>query len=331
MGRVGDHKDGKELPDFARWTSLWASIVLAQEYLPYYDWILICDSDYYILDYSRPLESFIEAFEKSGEDIHLFVPRDSPNKNDFAFSTFAMLVRNTPLMSTFMAEWIAHRYTCEASMFWGEQPHVFSAMVRTIRRFHSIPASPETDCVRYCPSGAAVPRPSSQTGAHGSLRGIQLNITRCMNKVFNELELNVGHYDTKLEGPIVWSWGPSHVKFPERDVGLGLQLGYGIDTNIYAINNTFAAHVKPVLPDALADAMATAKQTGSPLKANFLAWKLVQERMQARALEEGNRCWVRFAEMDDKAIVKLAENSETLTRAWFEQKVSNNRKVQRES
>jgi len=153
-----------------------------------------------------------------------------------------------------------------------------------------------------------------------------------MNKVLNELELNVGHYDSKLKGPIVWSWAPwrPHIKFRERNVGLGLQLGYSISTNIYAINNTFAAHVKPVLPDVLADAVATSKRTGRKLSDNHLGWVLVKKIMEARALKEGNQCWVRFAEMDDKAVVKLAENSETLTRAWLEKKVSNIRRAQLE-
>jgi hypothetical protein len=153
-----------------------------------------------------------------------------------------------------------------------------------------------------------------------------------MNKVLNELELNVGHYDSKLKGPIVWSWAPwrPHIKFRERNVGLGLQLGNLFYLNILSLNYTFAAHAMPVLPDVLAGAVATSKRTGRKLSDNHLGWVLVKNIMEARALKEGNQCWVRFAEMDDKAVVKLAQNSETLTRAWLEQKASNIRRAQLE-
>mmetsp|Transcript_17182 Transcript_17182/g.37357 ORF Transcript_17182/g.37357 Transcript_17182/m.37357 type:complete len:460 (-) Transcript_17182:52-1431(-) len=331
LGRTPPEK-GAALSEQDKWRSSWAKIVLAQQHLPYYDWILICDGDFFILNYSRPLESFIEEFERSEEDIHVFVPRDFPFENYFSFSMWAMLVRNTPLMNEMMSEWISSRFTCEEAMWWAEQPHCYVALARAIRRFHDLPTSPDTDCARYCPAGVSGRLPEPRLGSTGSLRGLQLNISRCLDAIGNELELPVGHYNTELKGPAVWSWGPSHHKFPERDVGLGVNLLFSISTNLYAIRHAFGVHAKPQAQEDMAETVAQLQeleldQRYEPVsKLQQQAWYLIKERWKSQAQQD--TCLTRFANMDDDALLEEVERSETLSREWFAERVRRTRQEQ---
>merc|ERR1712205_71696 len=130
-----------------------------------------------------------------------------------------------------MTEWITSRFTCEESAFWAEQPHVFVAIARALRKYHKVPSTPDVDCARYLVAGVSGSLPKPRVAnAGGSLRELQLNITRCLDAVGRGLNLSVGHYNTKLKAPVAWSWGPSHHKFPNRDIGLGLNLLFQSDT-----------------------------------------------------------------------------------------------------
>ena len=205
-------------------------------------------------------------------------------------------------------------------MWWAEQPHLFVALARAIRKFHNVPMSPFTDCARYCPAGVSGRLPAPRLGPKGSLRGMQLNISRCLDAIGRHLQLRVGHYNTELKGPAVWSWGPSHLKFPERDVGLGVNLLYSISSNLYAIRHAFGAHAKPQRQEVMAETAARLQnidpgqryQRATNVSLPLQAWHLVKERWKVQAQKDS--CLTRFSNMDDEALVQLVERSETLSR-----------------
>jgi len=133
--------------------------------------------------------------------------------------------------------------------------------------------------------------------------------------------MRVGHFGSALKGPVAWSWGPSHLKFPHRDVGLGLQLCYNTDTNIPFIKKSFAGHVKPIPPERY-DRMAMSSNRQE--RDDWTAWTATMEVWEAQK----DPCLARYNKVADDAMLKEAEQSETLSREWFQQKLLNTRKYQ---
>lgn len=128
----------------------WERVAHLQAALPNYDWVLYGDLDYIIKDMSRPIESFIREFELYGKnDIHVLVPRDD-NKNDgiFTFSSFSILIKNSPFGRRLVENWRAFGMglcpngnfedkSKEQKYFWGhcDQVGLWYALMKTHNDF----------------------------------------------------------------------------------------------------------------------------------------------------------------------------------------------------
>lgn len=87
----------------------WERVAHLQAALPKYDWVLYGDIDYIIKDMSRPIESFIREFDLYGKnDVNVLVPvDDNENDHQFAFSNFAILIKNSPFGRKLLENWRA--------------------------------------------------------------------------------------------------------------------------------------------------------------------------------------------------------------------------------
>ena len=84
----------------------WERIVHLEAALPKYDWILYGDIDYIIQDMTRPIESFLKEFDLYGkEDVHVVLPSDRQNDLPDVFSTYALLIRNSPFGFKLLENW----------------------------------------------------------------------------------------------------------------------------------------------------------------------------------------------------------------------------------
>ena len=99
--------------DIDRWWlkfGCWERVAHLQAALPSYEWVLYGDIDYIIKDFSRPIESFIREFDLYGKnDVHVLVPADHNDnvKGIYAFSSFAVLVKNSPFGRKLLENWRA--------------------------------------------------------------------------------------------------------------------------------------------------------------------------------------------------------------------------------
>ena len=87
----------------------WERVAHLQAALPRYDWVLYGDIDYIIKDMTRPIESFVHEFELYGKDeVHVLVPSDNDdNDRVTAFSSFAVLIKNSPFGRKLVENWRA--------------------------------------------------------------------------------------------------------------------------------------------------------------------------------------------------------------------------------
>mmetsp|Transcript_32354 Transcript_32354/g.62193 ORF Transcript_32354/g.62193 Transcript_32354/m.62193 type:complete len:408 (-) Transcript_32354:410-1633(-) len=263
---------------------VWARLAMASKWLPFMDWLLITDSDYFVVDMSRPLQSFVQEFEHVGADIHMLVPRDVPFQNDYAFSSFAILVRNTPLIQQLLSELLSLRLECPTALLWPEQQRLFIALARAIRRFHNLPVTIQDDCARQCRN----PRGNESINKAYHFEH-QRRLSRCLGSIAKSVGIPVGHTrDVPMVGPIAFSWGPAHVRHPNRDVGLGLNAVFGAYQNLPLVEKAFAVHVKP--PNVQLKAL----EKDSP---RMQVWDQVQHSVQQ------NQCVREYNNMSDNQIL----------------------------
>ena len=84
----------------------WERIAHLEAALPSYDWILYGDIDYIIEDMTKPIESFLEEFHLYGkEDVHVVLPADNQNDLPEVFSSYALLIRNSPFGFKLLENW----------------------------------------------------------------------------------------------------------------------------------------------------------------------------------------------------------------------------------
>jgi hypothetical protein len=75
--------------------------------LPNYDWVLWTDADYIFQQLNTPLDIFFAEWEAHGlRNVQVFLPHDI-NPNMFAFSSFAVLIRNSPFGHEVLRQWRA--------------------------------------------------------------------------------------------------------------------------------------------------------------------------------------------------------------------------------
>jgi hypothetical protein len=102
---------GAELTDSRHWLEYgcWHRVPQLQAALPNYDWILYGDIDYVIKDLTRPLESFLNELDLYGhKNVHIILPSDSDDRGQYAFSSYAIMVRNSPFGHRLLEHWMAY-------------------------------------------------------------------------------------------------------------------------------------------------------------------------------------------------------------------------------
>jgi hypothetical protein len=83
----------------------WERISHLQAALPNYDWVLYGDIDFLIMDLTKPIESFVKEFDLYGKDAHVLLPADNQEDAPNEFSSFALLIRNSPFGFKLLENW----------------------------------------------------------------------------------------------------------------------------------------------------------------------------------------------------------------------------------
>jgi galactosyl transferase GMA12/MNN10 family len=212
--------------------------------LPHYDWVLYADSDWIVQDMMYPLESLIYDSELNGQDVHVVLPWTAPDK--YTFSSYAVLVRNSPFGRRLIENWYAFSQgMCPKGNFqtepeyysWkvSDQPGLWYALARTHYEMHR---PNETEFVALCTEDGYLNTTESL--------GPQLN------KYFQALDTKLGVHGEQLranqvppEQPILWS-----LRQDETKSGLGLEMamgGYKLEDHPHA----FAMHWKGEFTDRM--------------------------------------------------------------------------------
>jgi len=125
----------------------WERISHLQAALPHYDWILYGDLDFIIKDITKPIESFLNEFTLYGKDAHVLLPADDNGDYIKAFSSFALLVRNSPFGMKLLENWKHFalgicpngNFESETTTYdWkhSDQPGLWYALMKTHMDFH---------------------------------------------------------------------------------------------------------------------------------------------------------------------------------------------------
>lgn len=217
------YKNNKELYwlKHPHWNKIPALKSLLEEGYPY---VLLSDVDFWVKDISVPLKTHMIESSLLGTDASIFLPRDSMESNSFAFSNFAMIIKNTNFSKTFVQKWediMLGKICPKGSVFkdrrsdpnrskitdnWADsdQPGMWIALVLTAEIFTGHKSSFKCDENGYFTPNAY----------H-------------INDYFKKLGYRVGNsaYDLKpnVKQHIIWSTTSEYHSRP----GLGLQMNWG--------------------------------------------------------------------------------------------------------
>jgi hypothetical protein len=221
---------------------LFDRVYLLKKHLPNYEWILLTDADYYIVDLDHPIEKFIEEWEKQGVDIQIFIPGEStcntqdPMLHFPDFASFAMLFKNTPLVREMVDFWYSSRWVCPQIAGVHEQMRLISTLATAFRRYHGLPQNPDTDCLSICPKLEA-----DVAKQHRAFLS-------CLRAVLDTKNVKRGHTGSSLVPPIAFSEYPCANEPATTDCGLGCQMHRPSQVNMLEtdkVQKSFAWHIKP--------------------------------------------------------------------------------------
>jgi len=221
----------------------WERVAHLQAALPKYDWVLYGDVDYIIKDLSRPIESFIREFELYGkDDVHVLVPvDDNEREKRFAFSTFAVLIKNSSFGRRLLENWRAYGMgLCPNGNFedvgkrkgysWehSDQPGLWYALMKTHMDFN--PNDKRSPDIVSC---------NETTGLIAASKDFWFDI----DGYFFKNGYRIGNYGEDLdkvqdEQQIIWS--RSH---NDSMSGLGVQLNWRIAAGERFSFTAFAVHL----------------------------------------------------------------------------------------
>ena len=84
----------------------WNKVKHIRSRIEEYDYIFYTDTDFFIHDIMRPVESFVHEFELHGKtNVQLFLPQDWFFSDVFLFSAFAFLMRNSKFSLDILKYW----------------------------------------------------------------------------------------------------------------------------------------------------------------------------------------------------------------------------------
>ena len=122
----------------------WNKVKHIRSRIEEYDYIFYTDTDFFIHDIMRPVESFVHEFELHGKtNVQLFLPQDWFFSDVFLFSNFAFLMRNSKFSLDILKYWDDFargmcprgnlNLTSDGQYKWydSDQPGLWYAMMRT--------------------------------------------------------------------------------------------------------------------------------------------------------------------------------------------------------
>jgi hypothetical protein len=98
---------------------LFSRVLMGQEWLEHYDWILVSDADYFFSNFSRSLRDYTDYLDELGVDV--FVPQTycghpvrgplkSKNKFNGGFDTYTIMIKNSPVGRHLLESWAQSKY-----------------------------------------------------------------------------------------------------------------------------------------------------------------------------------------------------------------------------
>eukprot|EP00525_Craspedostauros_australis_P008740 CAMPEP_0198110602 /NCGR_PEP_ID=MMETSP1442-20131203/2619_1 /TAXON_ID= /ORGANISM="Craspedostauros australis, Strain CCMP3328" /LENGTH=439 /DNA_ID=CAMNT_0043766735 /DNA_START=44 /DNA_END=1363 /DNA_ORIENTATION=- len=220
----------------------WNRVPHLQAIIDDYDWVMYADADHYFRDLSFPLESFLREFKVYNQTPSVFVPTD--DINTFHFSSFAVLVKNSPFGKRMLDNWMKFgnglcrrgnkrvRIQRNGPLYkWqhSDQPGLWFSLVQTYEDFYQ--------------TGNMQPICNKKTGFMNSPNAYIDEI----NEYFKQAGLIYGHHGDALaqmnNQPIVWSTVGGAITSHSWS-GLGLQLNTDRKTSFAFRDQAVAVHRK---------------------------------------------------------------------------------------